>query len=117
MEIFAKQQMQQVKNENEIIRKQKLALDFNVAYAKERLNMSDNLVPQEIKEHYRRFLANVENREYDIESVDELVIVEEVEKVVEIELTPQDVKQRNKSRNKRFNNNNNNKDENRIGVR
>ena len=55
MQEFTIKQREQLDNQNEITKKQNLILDFNVAYAKERLNMSDNLVPQEVKKEYQAF--------------------------------------------------------------
>lgn len=108
MEEFVNKQREQLDNDNELIKKQNLVLDFNVAYAKERLKMSDNLVPLEVKQEYQLFLDNVENKDNEIKEVEPLIVVEEIEKVIEIELTPKEVKDKKKAKA-------NNK--NRIGVR
>lgn len=73
-----------------------LAKSFNVAYAKERLNMSDNLVPQEIKSYYKGYLDKVLDNDNKETIVEPLIVSEEVEKIVAIELTPKEVKSKNK---------------------
>lgn len=77
-----------------------LAKSFNVAYAKERLNMSDNLVPQDIKAYYKDYLDKVLDNENKETVVEPLIVSEEVEKIVEVELTPKEVKLKNKKNNK-----------------
>lgn len=77
-----------------------LAKSFNVAYAKERLNMSDNLVPQEIKSYYKGYLDKVLDNDNKETVVEPLIVSEEVEKIVEVELTPKEVKLKNKKNNK-----------------
>lgn len=96
MEVFAIKQIEQLDNESKMLKKQELQLDFNIAYAKERLNMSDNLVPQEVKKEYQAFLDNANNKDNDIKEVKPIIVVEEIEKVVEVELTPKDIKKRKK---------------------
>lgn len=116
MQEFTIKQREQLDNQNEITKKQNLILDFNVAYAKERLNMSDNLVPQEVKKEYQAFLDRVNDKsigDIDTKMIDPVIVVEEVEKVIEVELTPKEVKEREKAL-KLANNNNNSK---RVGVR
>lgn len=116
MEAFTIKQREQLDNENKILKKQELQLDFNIAYAKERLNMSDNLVPQEVKKYYQAFLDNVNNQDNDIKEIEPIIVVEEIEKVVEIELTPKDIKERQKSLNNNidYNDNNNKRG---VGIR
>lgn len=96
MVAFTEKQGEQVVITNELNKKIDLSLKFQIAYSKERLNMSDNLVPQDVKREYRAFLDSV-NEPYEV-VVEPLIVSETIEKEVEVEVTTQQLKEREKAR-------------------
>lgn len=77
-----------------------LSLLFQIAYAEERLNMSDSLVPPEVKNTYKAFLDgvnaknNVDNKTLD--DIEIITLSETIEKTVEVPITNKEKRLRNK---------------------
>lgn len=81
---------------NKVVNELELAKKFNIAYSEERLKMSDNLVPTDIKVLYQDYINETKNIEVKMVNVNDLIVSEEVEKIVAVELTPKEVKSKNK---------------------
>lgn len=97
MEAFAIMQFKEVELLNESVKKQGLIIDFQTAYAKERINMSDTLVSQDIKNEYKAFIDRVEESKVDIEEIDPVILTETIETFVEVPITNKEARQRNKT--------------------
>lgn len=78
-----------------------LTLLFQVAYAEERLNMSDTLVPPNVKEKYQAFLDKVNQDEttatMTIADIEPITLTETVETIVEVPITQKEKKQQAKA--------------------
>lgn len=78
-----------------------LTLLFQVAYAEERLNMSDTLVPPNVKERYKAFLDKVNQGEatatMTIADIDPITLTETVETTVEVPITKKEKRQQEKA--------------------
>lgn len=77
-----------------------LTLLFQVAYAEERLNMSDTLVPPNVKERYKAFLDKVNQVEATttIADIDPITLTETVETTVEVPITQKEKRQQEKAK-------------------
>lgn len=76
-----------------------LTLLFQVAYAEERLNMSDTLVPPNVKERYKAFLDKVNQVEATttIADIEPITLTETVETTVEVPITKKEKRQQEKA--------------------
>lgn len=76
-----------------------LTLLFQVAYAEERLNMSDTLVPPNVKERYKAFLDKVNQVEATttIADIEPITLTETVETTVEVPITQKEKRQQEKA--------------------
>ena len=76
-----------------------LTLLFQVAYAEERLNMSDTLVPPNVKERYKAFLDKVNQVETTttIADIEPITLTETVETTVEVPITQKEKRQQEKA--------------------
>lgn len=77
-----------------------LTLLFQVAYAEERLNMSDTLVPPNVKERYKAFLDKVNQVEATttIADIEPITLTETVETTVEVPITQKEKRQQEKAK-------------------